>query len=215
MAEILTTDPLTPDAHVINRAVEILRSGGVIAYPTETLYGLAADVGNEKAIERIFAIKGRDFNNPIPLIIGNEESLSSLVSEIPKGTMDLMKTFWPGPLTLIFNASESVSEKLTAGTGKIGIRLSSHEIARSLAAGIHGAITATSANISGEAGISSSKEVLDILGDRIDAIIDGGITPGGPGSTVLDVTCDPPVVLREGNIPSSAIFREFRPQHTA
>ena len=205
MTEILTIDPLAPDTSLIDRGVKILRDGGVIAYPTETLYGLAAYAGNERAIERIFAIKGRNFDKPIPLIIGNEESLDPLVSEIPESAVPLMKTFWPGPITLIFNASDRVSTRLTAGTGKIGIRLSSHEIARSLAAGLHGAITATSANISGEAGISSAKEVLHVLGDRIDALIDGGDTPGGPGSTVLDVTCDPPVVLREGDIPSSAI----------
>jgi len=206
MAEILTTDPLRPDAHVIHRGVEILRAGGVIAYPTETLYGLAAYAGNERAIERIFAIKGRNFDKPIPLIIGNEKALDPLVSEIPERALQLMKTFWPGPLTLIFNASDRVSTRLTAGTGKIGIRLSSNKIARHLATHLNGAITATSANISGEGGISSAKEVLHVLGDRIDALIDGGDTPGGPGSTVLDVTCDPPVVLREGIIRSSAVF---------
>ncbi len=206
MTEILTIDPLAPDTSLIDRGVKILRDGGVIAYPTETLYGLAADAGNERAIERIFAIKGRNFDKPIPLIIGNEKALDPLVSEIPERALQLMKTFWPGPMTLIFHASESVSTRLTAGTGKIGIRLSSHEIARSLAAGLHGAITATSANISGEGGISSAKEVLNILGDRIDALIDGGDTPGGPGSTVMDVTADPPVVLREGIIRSSAAF---------
>lgn len=211
MAEILTTDPLTPDAHVIHRAVEILRAGGIVAYPTETLYGLAADASNEDAIERIFAIKGRDFHNPIPVIIGKEASLASLVSEIPERALHMMKTFWPGPLTLIFHASHNVSSSLTAGTGKIGIRISSHEISRSLAAGMDGAITATSANISGEKGISSPKEVLHILGDYIDTLIDVGNTPGGPGSTVLDVTRDPPVVLREGDIPSSAIFHAYRP----
>jgi len=209
MTEILTIDPLSPDAHVIHRVVEILRDGGVIAYPTETLYGLAADAGNERAIERIFAIKGRHFDKPIPLIIGNEEALDPLVSEIPERALPLMKTFWPGPLTLIFHASERVSTRLTAGTGKIGIRLSSNKIARHLAAHLNGAITATSANISGEGGISSPKEVINILENRIDALIDGGITPGGPGSTVLDVTTDPPVVLREGDIPSSAIAKLF------
>ena len=207
MVEVLTADPITPPAHVVNRGIEILKAGGVIAYPTETLYGLAAYIENDRAVERIFAIKGRDSRNPIPLIISDEEVLSFLVSEIPTWAKSLMKSFWPGPLTLIFNALESVSPRLTAGKGKIGVRLSSHAIARSLAAGLNGAVTATSANISTKPGISSAEEVLHILGDRIDAVIDGGITPGGPGSTVLDVTCDPPVVLREGDIPPSVIFR--------
>ncbi len=206
MTEILTIDPLTPDASLIDLGVKILRDGGVIAYPTETLYGLAADAGNDRAIERIFAIKGRNFDKPIPLIIGNEEALDPLVSEIPERALPLMKTFWPGPLTLIFNASDRVSTRLTAGTGKIGIRLSSNKIARHLAAHLNGAITATSANISGEGGISSPKEVINILENRIDALIDGGDTPGGPGSTVVDVTTDPPIVLREGIIRSSTVF---------
>ncbi|MBN2568491.1 MAG: threonylcarbamoyl-AMP synthase, partial [Deltaproteobacteria bacterium] len=203
MVEILTTDPLNPDARVIHRAVEILRAGGVIAYPTETLYGLAADARNKEAIERIFAIKGRDFDKPIPLIIGNREALSTLVSEVSERSAGLINLFWPGPLTLIFHASERISDRLTAGTGKIGIRLSSHQIAWSLATVLHGAITATSANISGESGISSPEGVSHTMGNHIDALIDGGVTAGGPGSTVLDVTCDPPVVLRDGAIPSS------------
>jgi L-threonylcarbamoyladenylate synthase len=207
MVEILTVDPITPSAHVINRGIEILKAGGVIAYPTETLYGLAADIENDRAVERIFIIKERDVHNPIPLIISDQEALNSLVSEIPARAKPLMKSFWPGPLTLIFNALERVSPRLTAGKGKIGVRLSNHAIARSLAAGLNGAVTATSANISTKPGISSAEEVLHILGNRIDAVIDGGITPGGPGSTVLDVTGDPPVVLREGDIPLSVILR--------
>jgi len=207
MAAFLVTDPVTPDGAVIDEAVEILRGGGVIAYPTETLYGLAADAGNEAAIGRIFTIKGRDFHNPIPLIIGDRESLSPLVSEIPGRAVGLMDAFWPGPLTLIFHAAENLSPRLTAGTGTIGIRLSSHAIARSLAHGLGGAITATSANLSGEGGMASPERVLAVLGDRIDALIDGGTTPGGPGSTILDVTRDPPVVLREGAIPAAALMQ--------
>jgi len=207
MAEILVTDPVTPDGAVIDEAVDILRAGGVIAYPTETLYGLAADAGNEGAIERIFAIKGREFHNPIPLIIGDRESLPPLVSEIPGRAVGLMDRFWPGPLTLIFHAAENLSPRLTAGTGTIGIRLSSHAIARSLAHGIGGAITATSANLSGEGGMASPERVLEVLGDEIDALIDGGTTPGGPGSTILDITRDPPVVLREGAIPAASLMQ--------
>jgi len=207
MVEILTTDPLNPDARIIHRGVEILRAGGVIAYPTETLYGLAADARNKEAVERIFAIKGRAFDKPIPLIIGNREALSPLVSKIPERFKGLINLFWPGPLTLIFHASGRVSSRLTSNTGKIGIRLSSSEIARSLSTLLHGAITATSANISGEVGMSSPEEVSHTMGNHIDALIDGGTTAGGPGSTVLDITCDPPLVLREGDIPSSVILQ--------
>jgi L-threonylcarbamoyladenylate synthase len=205
MVEILTTDPIRPEAAVIQRGIDILLAGGVIAYQTETLYGLAADTGNTEAVERLFSIKGRDSHVPIPLIIGHQNALPRLVREIPSQAFALMNVFWPGPLTLIFYASGSVLTRLTADTGKIGIRLSSNTIARSLAAGLRRAITATSANLSGEGGISSAREVVRALGSRIDAIIDGGKTPGGPGSTVLDVTCDPPVILREGIIPASAI----------
>lgn len=200
MAAIIKINPDNPERDRIDEAVALLRKGGVIAFPTETFYGLGADAGNEKAIKQIFKIKGRDFRNAIPLIIGKKEDLSELVEDVPALAETLMNRFWPGPLTLVFRASGRVNPGLTAGTGTIGIRLSSHPIALALAGVLGGPITATSANLSGKKECSLAGDVLDQLGGSVDGIIDGGPTAGGLGSTILDVTCDPPRILRHGAI---------------
>ena len=200
MSILIKIHPENPEPEKIDEAVALLRKGGVIAFPTETFYGIGADAGNEKAIKRIYEIKGRDFRNPIPLIIGKKEELSALVVDIPALAEILMARFWPGPLTLVFRASAGVNPRLTAGTGKIGIRISSHPIATALAGTLGGALTATSANLSGEKECSSAGDVLDQLAGRLDAMVDGGSTAGGLGSTILDVTCDPPEILRHGAI---------------
>lgn len=205
MPEVLKIDPRNPDELMIARAVEILTEGGVIAYPTETFYGLGADGENEEAIKKIFLIKKRDRKNPIPVIIGDENSLRYLVADIPEIGHALIKNFWPGPLTLVFRASQNVSPLLTAGTGKIGIRISSHPIATLLARRLSHPLTATSANISDAEECTTAEEVLHHLGDRIDAVIDGGETPGGKGSTIIDITKTPPVFLRKGAVSVSKI----------
>ena len=134
MPEILKSDRNISEETVLSRAAEILTAGGIIAYPTETFYGLGADATNEKAIRKIYALKGRNFNNPISVIIDKEENLSGLVQEVSAEALKLMHLFWPGPLTIVFKASAGVSPLLTAGTGKIGIRISSHAAARAIAA---------------------------------------------------------------------------------
>jgi L-threonylcarbamoyladenylate synthase len=201
MPQVLEINPLKPQDALIRRAVVVLQAGGVVVFPTETFYGLAVDAMNSRAIERIFAIKGRSFNNPIALIAGDKSGIGALVAEIPAAAHRLMQVFWPGPLTLLFSASPRISPRLTAGTGKIGIRISNHPIAAGLAMRLGGPITATSANLSGAPECNAAAEVLASLGDQVDLIIDGGATPGGKGSTLLDITADPPIWLREGAIP--------------
>jgi L-threonylcarbamoyladenylate synthase len=201
----LKIDPERPDQRALTEALAILRGGGVVAFPTETFYGLGADACREGAVERIFRIKGRDFRNPIALIVHSQEDLPPLVEEPSPAGRILMKAFWPGPLTLIFRASPAVLPKLTASTGKIGIRVSSHPIAGLLAGGLAGPLTATSANRTGGPECTSADAVLDALGEDLEAIIDGGSTPGGRGSTILDVTVSPPRILREGAIPGERI----------
>jgi L-threonylcarbamoyladenylate synthase len=205
MALFLKIDPGKPDEEKLAEAVRTLLEGGVVAFPTETFYGLGADARNEAAVEKIFRIKGRNFRNPLPVIVANNRDLVPLVEEIPATAKILMQTFWPGPLTLIFRAAPSVSSRLTGGTGKIGIRVSSHPVARFLAAGLAGPLTATSANLSGGPECSSANAVIRTFGDLPDAVIDGGPTPGGAGSTILDVTVSPPRILREGAIPGGLI----------
>ena len=211
MTLLLKIDPRNPDAEKLAEAVRVLYEGGVVAFPTETFYGLGADARNETAVEKIFRIKGRNFRNPLSVIVANDREVIPLVKEIPAAAKILMNTFWPGPLTIVFQASPSVLPRLTADTGKIGIRVSSHPIARFLAAGLAGPLTATSANPSGGPECSSADAVVRALGDLPDAVIDGGKTPGGAGSTILDTTLFPPRVLREGAIPHSLILNALPP----
>jgi len=207
MPEVLKINPDNLDKYLLTKAVQIIEEGGVIAYPTETFYGLGADGRNENAIERIFLIKGRDIKNPLSIIIGDRRDVGDLVEGIPEIALHLMETFWPGALTLLFTASRNVSSRLTAGTGKIGVRVSSHPIANALAKALRHPITATSANPSGAGECTSVHEVIKCIGDKIDAVIDGGRTPGGKGSTIIDVTTHPPVILREGTISGPLILR--------
>ena len=200
MPDIISIDPLDIAPSSIEKAVTILKAGGIVAFPTETFYGLAADAMNEKAVDRIFEIKGRSFNNPIALIISKEYDLHLITDNIPEAAKKLMAAFWPGPLTLVFKASPSVSPRLTAGTGKIGVRISSNPIAHSLAAGLGRPITATSANLSGARECTTAAAVKDQITSDLVTIIDGGATSGGKGSTILDITSHPPIVLREGSI---------------
>ena len=202
---IIKIDPTHPDPAAIQKVASILHSGGVIAYPTETFYGLGAEACDPKSVEKIFSIKGRNFQNPIPVIIGNRGQLSQWVLHIPLLAEKLMDKVWPGPLTLVFQAAPALPFRLTAGTGKIGIRVSSSRIAAALAGSIVCPLTSTSANLSGSPECITADEVLEQLGNSVDAIVDGGETPGGKGSTIIDVTCDPIKILRQGAIPMSMI----------
>jgi L-threonylcarbamoyladenylate synthase len=205
MPEILKISNKESEEKILARAVEILAGGDIIAYPTETFYGLGADATNEKAIQKIFAVKGRNFKNPISLIIGQTDDVYSLVQGVPETAKKLMAAFWPGALTIVFLAADKVSPMLTAGSGKVGLRVSSHPIALKIVQILKRPLTATSANLSGSPECSHAPEVAEQIGDKIDAILDGGKTQGGKTSTIIDVTCNPPVILREGLISREAI----------
>ena len=181
-------------------AAKILKSGGLVAYPTESFYGLAADAANETAILRLFHVKKRQAREPVLILIPSIESLKRYAVYVPETADRLMEAFWPGGLTLVFEAAKGVSSLLTAGTGKIGVRLSSHPVAMALVRAMGAAITGTSANISGEPPCNTPAGVLHALGKRVDIILDGGETPGQKPSTVLDMTAHPHAVLREGII---------------
>lgn len=207
MPEILKVDNRNSEEALLSRAAEILRAGGIIAYPTETFYGLGVDATNEKAVRKIYEVKGRNFNSPISIIIARMENLYPLVQEVPEVAQELIKAFWPGALTLVFQASVQILPVLTAQTGKIGIRVSSHPGAGALAHHLGVPITATSANLSGASECSTAGEVLQQIGNKIDAILDLGNTPGGRGSTIIDVTANPPRILREGAITRSDLVK--------
>jgi len=200
MHPVFIIDPASPDLSLVEKAADIMRHGGVIAYPTETFYGLGCDTTHKKAIEHLFSIKGRSVAKPVPLIIGSHGDLAKYVRSIPRAAQHLIGRYWPGALTIIFEKAPFLSEALTAGTEKIAIRLSSNPIAVSLARALSGAVTATSANLSNERECTTADEVMKSLGGRINAIIDGGTTPGGAGSTIVDVTVSPPAIVRQGMI---------------
>ncbi len=190
---ILKTDP-----EGIKEAARIILKGGVVAFPTETFYGLAADARNEAAVKKIFRVKGREEGKPILLLVGDRTWLSGLVNEVNAAAERLMETFWPGPLTLVFRASSSVSPLLTADTGKIGIRVSGLAVAQALTRAVGRPITGTSANLSGRPNTSTAEEVVQSLGEKLDAVLDGGKTAGGLGTTVVDVSNPFFRVLRDG-----------------
>jgi len=197
-------DPRTRGA-AIARAAQILARGGVITYPTETFYGLGADAMSADAVARVFALKGRAADNPVPLVLPGPAALDRVARAIPPAARALAARFWPGPLTLVLQAVHDLPEAITGGTGKVGVRVSIHPEAAALAAAFGGPITATSANRSG-APPARSIEALDAsIAGGTDLLLDGGETPGGPPSTVLDVTCDPPRVLRAGRVSESEI----------
>ncbi len=210
--EELQSGPAMPGAPVIPagtppaleaalaRAVACLRQGGLLAYPTESFYGLGADVYSERALKRLFAVKQRARNQPILMLIPSRESLGRYVTRVSPLAGELMDAFWPGGLTLVFEAAAGLSPILTAGSGRIGVRLSSHPVAGALARALGKPISGTSANLTGQPACRTAGEVNRSLGTRLDLILDGGKTPGQAASTVLDVTVSPPRILREGMI---------------
>jgi L-threonylcarbamoyladenylate synthase len=210
-AKIYQLNPQKPDREIIEMVCDSLAKGAIVSYPTETFYGLGASIHSDEAIERIFTIKGREEGKPLPLIIPDRDILKELSLEIPGIALSLIEKFWPGGLTLIFWASPGVSPRITGGTGKIGVRISSHPIAQKIVSILKVPITATSANLSGEKNCSTAQEVSDLLGDKIDIILDGGKTEGILSSTVLDLTQTPPKILREGVIGKEKISPYFSP----
>jgi L-threonylcarbamoyladenylate synthase len=201
-SHIQKIDSSRPDESIILKAARIIIHGGIVAYPTETFYGLGADAFNIWAIEKVYQIKRRDLSKPILVIVEKEEHLRELVGDIPPLAAALMREFWPGPLTIIFRASTKIPTVLTGDTGKVGIRISSHAVASGLLRAVGRPITATSANISGQPESVNASDVLRNFEDKLDLVLDGGRTQAVKGSTIVDVTIDPPRIIREGLIPS-------------
>ena len=188
----------TPET--IARAAELLRSGRLVAFPTETVYGLGANALDAAAVERIYAAKGRPAKNPLIVHVAGSAEVLALIAEWPEMAQKLAAVFWPGPLTLVVRKSSLVPENVTAGGSTIAIRSPNHPVAQALlkAAGVP--IAAPSANCSGQLSPTTAKHVLESLGERVDLILDGGPCPGGLESTVLDLTGSAPRLLRPGLI---------------
>jgi len=195
-----------PEPEIIKEAATIIQQGGVVAFPTRCLYGLGTDAFNPDAVERMIQIKHRPDDKPILVLIDARDRLESLVTNIPPAADALMKTFWPGRLTLVFEAQESLPHQLTANSGKIGVRLPGHPVAFALAQHVGRAITGTSANLSGRPSCYRVPDLdLQITG-QVDLILDGDTLKGGVGSTVVDVTENPPRILREGEVTAEEIW---------
>jgi L-threonylcarbamoyladenylate synthase len=201
-AAILTLDgPL--DA-VFARCRDVVRAKGVIAYPTDTFYGLGADPRDPEAVRRIFAIKSREAGQPILLLLHDRSEVTAWASAVTPSAERLMERFWPGPLTLVFSAAPDVLPELTGGGGTIGLRVPGNELTRELLRNLGTALTGTSANRSGGRDPRTAEEVMREVGDRVDLVLDGGATTGDRPSTVVDVTVEPPRIIRQGNIDIAA-----------
>ncbi len=187
------------------RALEALRTGEVVVFPTETFYGLAADALNESAVQRVASLKGRDHNQPIALIVADSTMLKQVVSEVPPRAKKLIRRFWPGPLTLVLTANKGLTRLLCNPEGGVGIRVSSHPVAAALVQGLGSPITATSANPSGAESAKTVAQARGYFGAAIKYFLDGGELKGPKGSTVLDMQQDRFKIIREGEISSEEL----------
>ncbi len=188
------------DMEVIKEASDILHAGDMVAFPTETVYGLGADALDEKASKKIYAAKGRPSDNPLIVHVANEQQILPLVKEIPESARKLMKAFWPGPLTIIFNKSDVVPYGTTGGLDTVAIRMPNHKVALTLIEESNIPIAAPSANTSGRPSPTTAMHVMDDLNGKISMVIDGGAVGIGIESTIVDVTGDIPMILRPGYI---------------
>ncbi len=198
--EIMPVHPHSPQHIIVERAAEILRRGGLVAFPTETVYGLGANALDPVAVQRIFTAKGRPSNNPLIVHLASSEAARELCANWPASAQLLAERFWPGPLTLILPKSETIPGLVTGGGPTVALRIPQHPVALALLRAVKLPIAAPSANRSTELTSTKADHVLNSLGGRIDMILDGGPTPGGLESTVIDLSGNVPTLLRPGLI---------------
>jgi L-threonylcarbamoyladenylate synthase len=191
MTRVLAADPVSPSPPILGAALAVLRNGGLVAFPTETFYGLGAAALDPAEVRRIFEVK---------VLVDSVAMVEALALEIPAAARALMACYWPGPLTLVLRARPHVPDEVTAGSATVGVRLSAHPLARALVGALGQPITAPSANPDGLTPPTTAAAVLAYFRGRIELVLDAGATAGGQPSTVLDVTVDPPRVLRAGAV---------------
>jgi L-threonylcarbamoyladenylate synthase len=195
---VAVVDAERPEDGTLARAADVLRAGGLVAFPTETFYALGARASDPAAVRRVFHVKGRDEAKPLLVLVDSIAMAESLASEITARARELMARHWPGALTLVLRARPDLPPELTAGTGTVGVRWSPHPVARRLVGALGGPLTAPSANLEGAPPPTTAADVLRVFGGAIDLVLDGGPTAGGAASTVVDVTTEAPRVLRQG-----------------
>lgn len=189
----------------VTDAVAALRHGDVIVFPTETLYGLGADALDVNAVEKVFQLKGRDPNNPFPVLVSDRAMLDMLVTTIPSSAQKLMGRFWPGPLTIVLPARDGIPRPLVNSAGGVGVRISSQPIATQIVKLLAHPVTATSANPSGRPGALTIAQAKDYFSGKIDVFVDGGELTSKTGSTVVEFTADRCKIIRAGEIAKSAL----------
>ena len=185
--------------------MKLLRNGGVVAFPTDTLYGLGADFSSLSAVQRIIDIKGRPEHMGLPLLLSDPTQLSLVAMEVPEGVEILMRRFWPGALTLLVPRTSAVQDLVTGGRDSVAVRVPDHPVPRALAQGLGRPVTGTSANLSGQPAALTAGEVQRQLSTAVDLVIDGGVVPQGVQSTIVDATGPVLKLLRPGAISLSAI----------
>jgi len=197
--------------HDVGLAADAIRSGEVVAFPTETFYGLGADPRQPAALQRVLDLKGREAQGkPLLVLAASLDQIAPWVGELPPGFDLLVAHFWPGPLTLVLPAAEGIAAPLLGPGGGVALRLTSHPVARALIAACGTAITGTSANPSGEAPARSAAQVRAAFGARTPHVLDGGETPGGPPSTLVELGTDGARVLRAGAVQEDNLWRVLR-----
>jgi L-threonylcarbamoyladenylate synthase len=200
LTRIIKINPQRPEKDKINEAVKIIKRGGLAVFPTETVYGLGSSALNKKAVAQIFKLKKRERGKPLLILIGEKKDLKKFVKNISPLARKLIRKYWPGPLTLVFLKSKIIPSIVTGGGKKLAIRLSGSKIARELARKSGLPLIGTSANLAGKSDITSPQKVMRQFKNKVDLIIDGGVTSLCLPSTVVDVTGKVPIVLREGAI---------------
>lgn len=197
---VLRVHPERPQKEIIRRAAKIIRTGGLVAFPTETVYGLGADALNPSAVLSLFRAKERPLDNPPIIHVGNMRDVERIAEEIPEKARILMERFWPGPLTLVLKRSDKIPAEVVSNLNTVAVRMPSHRVALFLIQESSRPIAAPSANLAGRPSPTRAEHVLEDLNGRIDMILDAGPTTIGVESTVLDMTSEPPIVLRPGGI---------------
>jgi L-threonylcarbamoyladenylate synthase len=193
-------NPARPHRDAVQEAAKLIRAGGVVAIPTDTLYALAADPFSADAVRRVFDAKGRPESRPVPLIAADLAQVTAHLGALPADAARLAASFWPGPLTMLIAAPRALARQVSAGTGRVGVRVPDDAVARAVCQAAGHPLTATSANLSDEPPTADPAAVEDTLGDRIELLLDGGTTRGGPPSTIVDTTVIPAALVRAGAV---------------
>jgi L-threonylcarbamoyladenylate synthase len=193
----------------IETAAQIVKTGGVVAFPTDTVYGLGANPFKDKAVDRIYQVKRRDRQLPLPVLLADEVQMAGVVAAVSDVARLLMKRFWPGGLTLVLSKAASFPDNITAGGDSVAIRMPGHEVTLALIRKAGVPIVGTSANLSNQPSAVTAEEVKDQLGSAVDLVVDGGRCPGGVESTVVDLTGPVPIILRQGAVPEEKIKQVY------